>query len=197
MKKPVVFGFYGESNTGKTSLVVKIIKKLKSDGYKIAAVKITDKKIGMDSKGKDTWKYSQAGSKLTVLSSKIETDFIVKENKEIDEIIRCINTLGYYDVILVEGAHDKNIPKIRLGNIKERENTILSYTGNFDNLIKNIKKEIAKKEHRKKENLVIKVNGKKVPLTEFPSEFIKNTIVGMLRSLRGVDEEIENVEITF
>lgn len=196
MKKPVVFGFYGKSNTGKTSLIVKIIKKLKSDGYKVAAVKITDKKIGMDARGKDTWKYSQAGSKLTVLSSKIETDFILKENKDIDDIIGRINTLGYYDVILVEGANDKNIPKIRLGNIKERENTILSYTGNFDELIKNIKKEISKKEHSK-ENLVIKVNGKHVQLTEFPSQFIKNTIVGMLRSLKGVDEKIENVEITF
>jgi len=197
MKKPVVFGFYGESNTGKTSLIVKIIKKLKSGGYKVAAVKITDKKIGIDAKGKDTWKYNQAGSKLTALSSKIETDFLLNEKKDIDEIIRCINMLGSYDIILVEGAHDKNIPKIRLGNIKERQNTILSYTGNFDKLIKSIKKEMTKKDHGKEENLVIKVNGKKVPLTEFPSEFIKNTIVGMLGSLKGVDKDIENVEITF
>ena len=94
MKKPVVFGFYGESNTGKTSLIVKIIKKLKSGGYKVAAVKITDKKIGIDAKGKDTWKYNQAGSKLTALSSKIETDFLLNEKKDIDEIIRCINMLG-------------------------------------------------------------------------------------------------------
>ena len=40
----------------------------------------------------------------------------------------------------------------------------------------------------------IRVNGKKIPLSEFPSDFIANTIAGMLSSLNGVDE-IEDVEI--
>ncbi len=43
-------------------------------------------------------------------------------------------------------------------------------------------------------DISIKVNGKNVPLTEFPEEFIANTIKGMLSSLKGVDE-IEDVEI--
>jgi len=40
----------------------------------------------------------------------------------------------------------------------------------------------------------IKVNGKNVPLTEFPEEFIANTIKGMLLSLKGVDE-IGDIEL--
>ena len=40
----------------------------------------------------------------------------------------------------------------------------------------------------------IKVNGKSVPLAEFPEEFISNTIIGMISSLKGVDE-IKNVNI--
>ena len=43
----------------------------------------------------------------------------------------------------------------------------------------------------------IKVNGKNVQLNEFTLEFIKNTILGMLKSLKDVDEKIENVEIKF
>jgi len=43
----------------------------------------------------------------------------------------------------------------------------------------------------------VKVNGKNIQLNEFTSDFIKNTILGMLKSLKGVDEEIETVEITF
>jgi len=43
----------------------------------------------------------------------------------------------------------------------------------------------------------VKVNGKNIQLNEFTSDFIKSTITGMLKSLKGVDEEIENVEITF
>ena len=44
--------------------------------------------------------------------------------------------------------------------------------------------------------MIIKVNGKQIPLTEFPTDFIKNTICGMLKSLKGVDE-INEVEIQF
>jgi hypothetical protein len=42
----------------------------------------------------------------------------------------------------------------------------------------------------------IKVNGKEIPLTEFPTEIITNTLCGMMKSLKGVDE-IKNVEIKF
>jgi len=44
--------------------------------------------------------------------------------------------------------------------------------------------------------MIIKVNGKQIPLTEFPTDFIKNTIYGMLKSLKGVNE-INEVEIQF
>ena len=46
------------------------------------------------------------------------------------------------------------------------------------------------------EKIIIKVNGKDIMLTEFPADIIKGTIVGMLKSLKGV-EKIEEVEIRF
>jgi hypothetical protein len=46
------------------------------------------------------------------------------------------------------------------------------------------------------ENISIKINGDEILLTEFPTEVIKNTICGMLKSLKGVDE-IKFVEIKF
>ena len=45
-------------------------------------------------------------------------------------------------------------------------------------------------------NLKIKVNGKEVFLSEFPTDFIQNTICGMLRSLKGIDD-IKTFEIKF
>ncbi len=44
--------------------------------------------------------------------------------------------------------------------------------------------------------MIVKVNGKQIPLTEFPTEMIQNTICGMLKSLKKVDE-IKKVEISF
>ena len=46
------------------------------------------------------------------------------------------------------------------------------------------------------EEISVKVNDQEIYLTEFPTEFIKNTICGMLKSLKSVDE-IKKVEIKF
>lgn len=46
------------------------------------------------------------------------------------------------------------------------------------------------------DDIIVKVNDKQIPLTDFPAEFIKSTILGMLKTLKGVDE-IKKVEIIF
>ena len=46
------------------------------------------------------------------------------------------------------------------------------------------------------DDMKILVNGKNIPLTEFPKDFIKSTILGMLTPLKGV-EDIKDVEIKF
>jgi len=194
MKESAVFGIYGASDSGKTSLIIKLVKQLTNEGFRVATVKITNKNIGIDTIGKDTWKHGQAGSKLVVLSSPVETSLLFKEKKDLDTILKYIHGLGSYDVILIEGANDKDTPKIRLGDIPERENTIFTYNGDYNSLYEIIKNEIFRRKNMKGIN--IKINGKPIQLTEFPSEIIMNTICGMLKSLKGV-EEIKDVEIRF
>jgi hypothetical protein len=41
----------------------------------------------------------------------------------------------------------------------------------------------------------LEVNGRSIPLTEFPDEFIQNTIIGMISSLKGVGE-IKTVKLS-
>ena len=43
--------------------------------------------------------------------------------------------------------------------------------------------------------VILKVNGEEIPLTEFPSEMIAQTILGMLRALHGVDDDVEEISI--
>lgn len=138
-------GIYGKSNTGKTTLIVNIIKQLKKEGLNVATIKITDKNIGMDTNEKDTWKYNKAGSELVVFSSPIETDFLHLKGIETNNILDYIEKFGEYDLVIIEGARDKNIPKIRLGDITERENTKITYDGDFKSLIVMIKNEIIRR----------------------------------------------------
>jgi molybdopterin-guanine dinucleotide biosynthesis protein B len=141
MKNTTILGFYGKSNTGKTTLITQIIRRLTKENYRIATIKITDKKISIDKEDTDSWKHAQAGSELIVFSSPYETTYIVKEKQLTKEIINKIKKMGKYDIILVEGANEKDIPKIRIGDIEERENTILKYDGDFEKLIKILKNE--------------------------------------------------------
>jgi len=138
---PSIIGLYGKSGTGKTTLIVKMINRLSKEGFNVASVKISDKKISIDSEGKDTWKHAQAGANLVVFSSENETDFLLKQNMNNSEIVNVIKSLGKYDIIIIEGANDDNIPKIRIGEIKERKNTIITYENDFEKLINFMKTE--------------------------------------------------------
>ena len=80
------------------------------------------------------------------MSSICETDYIIKQSQPTDTIIDNISKLGDYDILLVEGVNDKNIPKIRLGEIEKRDNTILTYNGDFGSLVKMIKNMIVLEE---------------------------------------------------
>jgi len=185
MLEPTVLGVYGSSDTGKTTLIVDLVKQLTSEGYKVATIKRTNKAISLDTEEKDTWRHHKAGATLTVFSSSSETDFLMNKPMNTFEMIQRITDFDYYDIVLIEGADEPHIKKIQVGTGMERDNTICRYENNVDDVIRIIKEEVQKKTRLQK--LRITVNGKNIPLTEFPEEFITNTLEGMLRSLKGVD----------
>lgn len=192
MRKSKVFGVYGLSDSGKTKLLERIIAHFVEKGYKIATVKRTKKSITIDTTEKDTWRHHTAGANLVVFSSRCETDFLIYRKMSAVEIVRRISKFGDFDLIFVEGADDPSIPKIRVGGGSTRSNTIASYKGNIKEIFTLIQKELTRKSSLPQ--LLITVNGKNVPLTEFPKQIITQTIVGMLTTLKGV-QDIDEVTI--
>jgi molybdopterin-guanine dinucleotide biosynthesis protein MobB len=184
MSLPMAIGIYGNSDTGKTTLLVQLVSKLTDEGYNVATVKQTKKAISMDMKNKDTWRHHDAGASLVVFSSGCETDFLLQKTMSISEIIPRILGFGCYDLVFIEGANDQNIPKIQVGTGKKRKNTIASYNDNFKELMTIVKKYLKKKTSLP--TLCITVNGKNIPLTEFPEEIISKTVLGLVGSLKGV-----------
>jgi molybdopterin-guanine dinucleotide biosynthesis protein B len=69
MSTSTVFGIYGNSDSGKTTLIVKLVEQFVKEGYLIATIKQTKKAISMDTKRKDTWRHHGAGAELVVFSS--------------------------------------------------------------------------------------------------------------------------------
>ncbi len=62
----------------------------------------------------------------------------------------------------------------------------MQYQDDFEEVMKIIKKEIDKK--KRKQKIKIEVNGKEIMLSEFPADIITGTLVGMLSSLKGIDQ---------
>jgi len=135
MKEPRVIGFYGLSGSGKTTLIERICRDLAARGIRFAVIKQSDKAIRMDQPGKDTYRFQEAGAGVVALASRIETDLIINRALSISEIVTMIKTTGDVDLVIVESCNDPTIPKIRLGDIEERENTVLTYDNDYQKLL--------------------------------------------------------------
>ena len=144
-KKPrnmTVIGFYGYSNSGKTTLIERLIGDLKAEGYRVAAAKVSGHDLELDEPGKDTWRYSQAGAGVVALASKGGTAFMVDGALDMATILDVLAVTRHPDIVLVEGARTDLIRKVRLGDIEERENTIWTYDGVYEHLLKKVHQEI-------------------------------------------------------
>lgn len=192
MFTPLVLGVYGNSDSGKTTLLVKLIRQLTDEGYKVATIKQTKKSISMDTTNKDTGRHHAAGASVVVFSSRCETDFLIHDVIPVPEILKKIYEFGDFDVVFIEGVDDPVIPKIQVGDGKKRNKTIISYQDNLGEIVALIKKKL--KTQYRSPKLAISVNGKDVPLTQFPEQIITHTLLGMLGSLKGVGN-IQHVTI--
>ncbi len=113
-----VFGVCGVSDTGKTALLCDLVEELTERGYDIATIKHTRGEFSIDEEGKDTWRHSEAGAELVVFSTAEETDFLVKKDLDLEEIMSGIEKIGCYDAVLIEGMKEADIPKIDLNGDK-------------------------------------------------------------------------------
>jgi molybdopterin-guanine dinucleotide biosynthesis protein B len=199
MIEPVIIGFYGYSNSGKTKLITKLISYFSKANYNIACIKQTNKKYEIDKKGKDTYKFSNEGSNIVSLITKKQTTIFINKKMKLIDLIENLKKYSNFDLIFIEGAKEIYVPKIRIGEKPLIKNTILDYNNNINNIICIIEQRLNKRIYRMNDKIELKVNGKIIPLTEFPNIFIKNTIIGMIKSLKGIsqDEDISEININY
>ncbi len=110
-----VLCFVGTSNSGKTTLITKVISLLTQWGYNVSTVKHTHKEFEMDSEGKDSWKHRTAGAKTVVLASPAQFAVLSDTDHEltIEEVLeRFINKNT--DILIVEGFKKDRYPKIEV-----------------------------------------------------------------------------------
>jgi len=110
---PPIVCFVGRSNSGKTTLIERLILELTETGYRVATIKHAGHGFDLDTEGKDSWRHKRAGASQVVVLSKgslaMFTD--VSEELPVQEIRdRFIN--NDIDLIIAEGWKSEGFPKV-------------------------------------------------------------------------------------
>ena len=207
---PPIVSIIGKSETGKTTLIQKLIQELKARGYRVATIKHTHQDVAFDQPDKDSWRHIQAGSEATVISAPDRMALIkpVAQALTVDQIARYLGE--DYDIILAEGFKESNVPKIevhrkaigpplsaikkRIAIVTDEPLTIKTRQFSTDDVkgLANLLEDGFIKPQRRR--TILYVNSTPVTLTTFPKQLIRNTLLGMVASLKGVGQ-VKTLEI--
>jgi molybdopterin-guanine dinucleotide biosynthesis protein B len=201
-----IISIVGKSDSGKTTLIEKLVPELTRRGHRVATVKHDTHEIEVDREGKDSWRHKQAGAHTVVISSPkkvalirdVERDLALEEIRE--KLIQDV------DLILSEGYKKDIQPKIEIFRKEKHQELLCTREDNLIAIVSDrtfdidvpcfdleditgvasfIEKEFIKS--KKEEDISLKLNGKVIPLSPFVKSFLVHTIKGMLSSLKGCD----------
>lgn len=110
--KPKIISIAGKSNSGKTTLLEKLISELNGRGYKIGSVKHTHDGFDFDKKGKDSWRHKKAGARSTLVITDTRIALVKDDTRSYVEKMRAF--LGDMDLILAEGFKKQPLTKIEI-----------------------------------------------------------------------------------
>lgn len=128
---PVVLSIVGRSNSGKTTLIEKIIPELSRRGWRVGTIKHNRHGFEIDHEGKDSYRHRKAGARITVIASPRQVAVIQDADRdyEIGELVS--KFMKGVDIVLVEGYKSNDFPKIELRRAGFSGEPISGKTGNL------------------------------------------------------------------
>ncbi|MGL5356984.1 MAG: molybdopterin-guanine dinucleotide biosynthesis protein B [Cetobacterium sp.] len=111
-EKTKFFAVSGVKNSGKTTLITKLIQKFVAKGYKVGTIKHDGHDFEMDNLDSDTDKHIKAGAHGTLIFSK--NKFMFLENTTEQSLEFYSDYFKNYDLIILEGFKNSNYPKLEI-----------------------------------------------------------------------------------
>jgi molybdopterin-guanine dinucleotide biosynthesis protein B len=220
-----VIAVSGTKNTGKTTLVTRIVAELTRRGFSVGTIKHTHHTFDLE--GKDTWKHREAGAEI-VVGSGDETFLTVNENMDLDQILSMIKFIKDLDFVVLESFKHCKYAKVATSNIEDEfiitrvnalemnENDVKPIVDLIEErsygILQNLDckkcgfenctefaKAVAKGEAKtgtecktESDEILLRVDDRIIPMNFFVQDFVKNAVIGMIKSLKteefGVSE---------
>jgi molybdopterin-guanine dinucleotide biosynthesis protein B len=193
---PVVLSIVGRSKVGKTTFLEKLIPEMSRRGYRVGTIKHdAHDHFEIDQEGKDSWRHREAGAQTVAIGSPSRFALMKKIEKELDLDTIIASYFSDEDLVFTEGYKSGNKAKIEICQADRLIAVVSDFSvpleiPSFD--LENIAGVADFIEERfmgrkKGPNIVLRLDGKKLPMKSFVKEFVMGGILGMISSLRGYE----------
>lgn len=101
--KPALVAIVGKSDSGKTTLIEKVVPELVKLGLRVGTVKHDAHSFEIDHPGKDSWRHGQAGAEAYVIASPERLAFITRLDGELPLTEIVGRYYDGFDIVVAEG----------------------------------------------------------------------------------------------
>jgi molybdopterin-guanine dinucleotide biosynthesis adapter protein len=98
-----IYGVIGWKNSGKTSLMERLVAEITGRGFSVSTVKHVHHDVDLDQPGKDTFRHRAAGAREVVLASANRFALMSEHRGPEPDLAAILARLAPVDLVLVEG----------------------------------------------------------------------------------------------
>lgn len=203
---PLIISIVGYSESGKTTLLEKMIPVLTGKGYSVGLIKHSGHSFSLDQPEKDSQRLKRAGADGVVLVGSGQIGFLGETNETGDLILDRIEQSFFpdQDILLTEGFKKGNKPKIAVLTKGKEEQLFQEIGGSIvatvgerpirtdlphfkpddpEGLVQLLEQRFLK--DRRKPSIRVILDGKNIPMNAFVQEIVRSGILGILSPLKG------------
>ncbi len=114
MRLPPIVGVVGYKNSGKTTLLERLVAVFVRRGLVVRTIKHAHHAIDLDTEGKDSWRHRAAGAASVAVVSDGRWAVLHESGGEPPSLEDVVRALGPSDLVLVEGWKLVRRPKIEV-----------------------------------------------------------------------------------
>jgi molybdopterin-guanine dinucleotide biosynthesis adapter protein len=199
-----IISIVGKSDSGKTTLIEKLVPELIRRGYRVGTIKHDAHQFDIDHPGKDSWRHRQAGADTVVISSPAKAAIVTTVHNELTLDQMAAAYFQDVDLVITEGYKSENKPKVEIlgegaAELISPKNEVFLVAAAADTNgldlpsvsrddVASIADAIEDRFLKTSRPAVVEllVDGKPVPLNAIMKAMVANTVMGMASSLKGV-----------